>query len=422
VLAGSSYCVAQQRREVRAKGSVMRGSTDRILTSHTGSLHRSEEFETVAARHFDPLAGPDPAWADALPSQVANVVRRQRDLGIDLVNDGEYSKSNWLYYVADRLGGFGDASVQPPATAAGVGGASDIAAFPVFYRDAAELDGVSLWRRHSESFFPNPDAPLKVQACIGPVTYKGQDAVQRDITNLKAALAATGTDTSDGFIGVAAPGTFGLIHGDEHYGDPQTYYFALADAINQEIKAITEAGLLVQIDDPMLPSIYDMLQLDQRQTQELGELLVAATNRALEGVPQDQVRYHICWGSWNSPHASDIELKDVIHLVYQVKAQTYSIEAANVRHDHEWRVFQDVKLPDGKKLMPGVVSHATNVIEHPQGVADRIVRFADIVGRENVIAGSDCGFRARSHPEVAWAKLQSLSAGAALATQLLWPA
>jgi 5-methyltetrahydropteroyltriglutamate--homocysteine methyltransferase len=398
----------------------MRRSTDRILTSHTGSLHRSEEFEATATDHFDPLTEPNPKWNDLLPAEVESVVRKQRDLGIDVVNDGEYSKSNWLYYVATRLGGFGDASVQPESFAGGLGGASDMADFPGFYRDAGALDGVSIWRRHSESFFPNPAAPLKLQACTAPISYIGQDELTRDIANLKAALDSAGAEPGDAFIGVAAPGTFGSLHVDEHYGDREAYYFALADAIGEECRAIAEAGLLVQIDDPMLPSIYDMLRLDHKQTMELGELIVAATNRALEGIPEEQVRYHICWGSWNSPHASDIELKDVVHLLYQVKAQTYSVEAANVRHDHEWRVFEQATLPDGKMLMPGVVSHATNVVEHPQGVADRIVRFANIVGRENVIAGSDCGFRARSHPEVAWAKLRSLSAGAALATEELW--
>lgn len=225
-----------------------------------------------------------------------------------------------------------------------------------------------------------------------------------------------GAEPGDGFIGVAAPGTFGTTFVDERFGDRKSYFLELADAIGQECHAIAEAGLVVQADDPMLPSIFDMLQLDRVQTLELGELIVAATNRALEGIPEEQVRYHICWGSWNAPHASDIELVDVIDLVFRVNAQTYSIEAANIRHDHEWRVFEQHALPAGKMLMPGVVSHATNVVEHPQGVADRIVRFADIVGRENVIAGSDCGFRARSHPEVAWAKLRSLSEGAARAS------
>ncbi|MQA77348.1 MAG: epoxyalkane--coenzyme M transferase [Streptosporangiales bacterium] len=399
----------------------MKRSTDRILTSHTGSLHRSEDFEAAATRHFGPSGDDNTQWDALLSSEVESVVGKQRELGVDVVNDGEYSKSNWLYYVADRLAGFGDASVQPPSLSGGLGGATDIANFPTFYRDAAELDGVSIWRRHSESFFPDPEAPLKIQACIGPVTYKGKESLARDIANLKAGLAAVGAEPSDGFIGVAAPGTFGLLHVDEHYGDREAYFFALADAIGEECRAIAAAGLNVQIDDPMLPSIHDMLELDRQQTRELGELVVAATNRALEGVPEEQVRHHICWGSWNSPHASDIELEDVIHLVYQVKAQTYSVEAANVRHDHEWRVFEKSKLPAGKILMPGVVSHATNVIEHPRGVADRIVRFAGVVGRENVIAGSDCGFRARSHPEVAWAKLRSLSEGAALATKDLWP-
>jgi 5-methyltetrahydropteroyltriglutamate--homocysteine methyltransferase len=398
----------------------MKRSADRILTSHTGSLHRPAEFEAAATAHFDPLSEPDPKWADRLPGEVDGVVRKQRSLGVDVVNDGEYGKSNWLYYVAQRLGGFGDASVQPESLAGGLGGATDMAGFPQFYADAAQLDGVSIWRRHSESFFPNPAAPLKLQACTGPISYVGQQAVSGDVANLTAALAAAELEPGDGFIGVAAPGTFGALHVDEHYGDREAYFFALADAIGQECRAIADAGLLIQIDDPMLPSIYDMLQLDRAQTLELGELIVAATNRALEGIPAEQVRYHICWGSWNAPHASDIELKDVIHLVYQVNAQTYSIEAANARHEHEWRVFEEARLPDGKMLMPGVIQHATNVVEHPQGVADRIVRFANIVGQENVIAGSDCGFRARSHPEIAWAKLQSLSRGAELATTELW--
>jgi 5-methyltetrahydropteroyltriglutamate--homocysteine methyltransferase len=397
----------------------MRRSTDRILTSHTGSLHRSADFEAVAARHLDPTTPPDPGWATLLPEEVEGVVRTQRELGVDLVNDGEYSKTNWINYASTRLGGLAESSTLPPSMKRGLGGATDIARFPGFYRDAAELDGVTLWQRHSESFF-NASGPPTWPTCVGPITYTGQDAVAADIANLKVALGAVGADPGDGFIGVAAPGTFGTLFADEHYGDQEAYLFALADAIGVECRAIAEAGLVVQIDDPMLPSTHDMLELSRAQTLELGELIVAATNRALEGIPEEQVRYHICWGSWNAPHTSDIGLAEILDLVYQVRAQTYSVEAANVRHDHEWRVFEQRPLPDGKIVMPGVVSHATNVVEHPEGVAERILRYADVVGRENVIAGTDCGFRARSHPEVAWAKLRALGEGAARASEILW--
>jgi 5-methyltetrahydropteroyltriglutamate--homocysteine methyltransferase len=395
-------------------------STDRILTSHTGALHRTAEFESVATRQFDPTTPPDPDFALRLPGEVEAVVRRQRELGIDLVNDGEYSKMNWINYASTRLGGLEESAALPPSMKRGLGGATDIARFPGFYADAAELDGVAFWRRGSEAFF-NPSGPPTWPTCVGPVTYTGQDAVAADIANLKAALGAVGADPAEGFIGVAAPGTFGTLFADQHYGDREAYLFALADAIGEECRAIAEAGLVVQIDDPMLPSIHDMLELSRAETLELGELIVAATNRALEGIPEEQVRYHICWGSWNSPHTSDIELIDVIDLVYQVRAQTYSVEAANARHDHEWRVFEERPLPEGKVVMPGVIAHATNVVEHPQAVAERLLRYARIVGRENVVAGTDCGLRGRAHPEVAWAKLQALGEGAARASAVLWP-
>lgn len=403
----------------------MKRSTDRILVSHTGSLHRTAEFEVLATRHFDPSRPPEPTWDAKLTSAVESSVREQRKLGVDVVNDGEYSKPNWLWYVADRLSGFGEAKEQPRVIAHGFGGVADVSQFPGFYQDAAELDGVSLWRRHSESFFTSTDPSNssgvpKAKACIGPISYVGQQAVSSDITNLLRALEAAELEPQDGFINVAAPATFGNIFIDEYYGDSKRYLFALADAIGNECRAITNAGLLVQLDDPVLPAMVDMLALTKDEGLELGHLFVETVNRALAGIPAEQVRYHICWGSWNAPHASDSELVEVIDLLYQVNAQTYSIEASNARHDHEWRVFQKHPLPAGKIVMPGIVSHATNIVEHPDGVADRIIRFAEVVGRENVVASTDCGFRGRSHPEVAWAKFRSLSEGARRASGRLW--
>jgi 5-methyltetrahydropteroyltriglutamate--homocysteine methyltransferase len=261
-------------------------------------------------------------------------------------------------------------------------------------------------------------APLRRIKCVGPISYTGHEALRTDIDNLTAAVA--GHDVTEVFMPSTTPATYGR---NEHYASEDDFLTAVADAMREEYHAIVDAGFVLQIDDPALVDIYDWwfsMNDDIAGYRKWAAFQVEAVNHALQGIPEDRVRFHICWGSWHGPHKGDVELKDVIDLLLKVKAQGYSVEAGNVRHEHEWKVWQDTRLPDGKVVIPGVVSHATNVLEHPQLVADRIVRFARAVGRENVIASTDCGLGGRVHPQIAWAKLGALAEGARLATRQLW--
>jgi 5-methyltetrahydropteroyltriglutamate--homocysteine methyltransferase len=252
--------------------------------------------------------------------------------------------------------------------------------------------------------------------CTGPIGNKGHAAIQRDIVNFKAALAEAGVE--EGFLPVAAPGSVEASHPNEYYPSDEAYLYAIADALREEYRAVVDAGLLLQVNDAFLPYVDDWM-VDRVSMADYPKFC-EALDHALRGIPEERIRYHICRGSWNGPRSTDIPLKEIVHLVLKVNAGACSIEAANPRHAHEWKVWQDVKLPEGKVLIPGVVSHATNVVEHPELVADRIVRFANLVGRENVIAGTDCGLGGRIHPQIAWAKLQTLVEGARLASRQLW--
>jgi 5-methyltetrahydropteroyltriglutamate--homocysteine methyltransferase len=258
--------------------------------------------------------------------------------------------------------------------------------------------------------------------CTGPVKYTGHARIQRDIENLKAGLQ--GARIEEAFMPAVSPATLQIIP-NQHYKDREDYTWALADAIREEYRAIVDAGIILQIDDPALVDIYDWWFSQDGDTagyRKWAEFQVEAVNHSLEGIPEDRVRFHICWGSWHGPHKTDVPLKDVVDLLLNVKVQAFSVEAGNVRHEHEWKVWRDVaKLPAGKILIPGVVSHATNVLEHPEVIADRIVQYANVVGRENVIAGTDCGLGGRIHPQLAWEKLRALAEGAAFATKQLWP-
>jgi 5-methyltetrahydropteroyltriglutamate--homocysteine methyltransferase len=285
------------------------------------------------------------------------------------------------------------------------------------------------WQQFSE-FYQDPESsgtllgsaarrPVGRPVCTGPIAYTGHAALAADIANLKNAMAAAGVD--EGFMCSIGPGSFARGE-DFHYKTEEEFLFASADAMGEEYKAIVNAGIVLQIDDPSLPDNWDMINPAPplAEFKKFEQVRIEALNHALKGLPQDRIRYHICWGSWHGPHTTDIPLADIADLVLSVKAGAYSVEAGNVRHEHEWRVWQDVKLPEGKLLIPGVVSHATNIVEHPRVVADRIARYAQVVGRENVIAGTDCGLGGRIHPQVAWAKLQALSEGARLASKELW--
>jgi 5-methyltetrahydropteroyltriglutamate--homocysteine methyltransferase len=376
-------------------------SDERILTTHVGSLVRPADLLAAASA----VATNEAHYREVLARTTAAVVARQVQAGIDIVNDGEYGKSSWANYVLDRMTGF---EPRPDTLYEAVWLGRDRHRF----RDFMEAD------------FPRGVAGSPGHACVSPIHYKGHEAVRRNIADLQAALART--PAVEGFLTAVAPASTGYDASNEHYGDERAYVFAIADALREEYLAIVASGLVLQVDDAVLANMYDeLVQHSPARYREWAELRVAALNHALRDIPEDRVRYHVCFGSWHVPHVADAPLEAVVDLVLQVKAGAYLIEAANVRHEHEWRVWQTAKLPPGRILIPGVITHHTITVEHPRLVADRIVRFAQIVGRENVIAGTDCGFAQvehirRVHPQVMWAKLEALAEGARLATKELW--
>jgi 5-methyltetrahydropteroyltriglutamate--homocysteine methyltransferase len=384
----------------------MKRSVDRILTSHAGSLPRPPELRQLFARKASAAE-----VQDALDAAVKDVIRRQREAGIDIVNDGEYGKpmsadvdyGAFLTYVYDRLSGYESREVEADVWV----GNKDFQEFPDFYRtgEAGALD---------------PRVPTRLSVCVGPVEYTGHDQVQRDISDLRRGLNGSGAE--EAFITAVSSGAAIFVPGD-HYASVEDEAIAVAEAMREEYKAITDAGFIVQLDNPHLVDHFTFtysVDWDVKKFRKWAQHHVELVNYSLEGIPEEQVRYHVCWGSWKGPHISDLPLKDVVDLVIKVNAQVYAVEASNPRHEHEWRVWADVKLPEGRSVMPGVVTHKTNVVEHPEVVADRIMRYAEVVGRENVIAGTDCGMGGRIHPEIAWAKLKALSEGAALASARLW--
>jgi 5-methyltetrahydropteroyltriglutamate--homocysteine methyltransferase len=384
----------------------MRRSHDRILTTHVGSLIRPAELleqAATAAKQPDAQA----PYRAALQVATVDVVSHQLEAGLDIVNDGEYGKSSWANYVLDRMTGF---EFRPDTIFEATWLGRDRFRFAEFMK--AE--------------FPRGARGAPGHACVGPITYQGHEAIRRNISDLKAALAAAAV--SEGFLTAVAPASTGYDASNEYYEDEREYVFAIADALREEYLEIVNGGLVLQVDDAVLANMHDELtQQSPARYRQWAELRVDALNHALRGIPEDRVRYHICFGSWHVPHVADAPLEAILPLMLKVKAGAYSIEAANVRHEHEWRVWQSVKLPPGKILIPGVVTHHTTTVEHPRLVADRIVRFAEMVGRENVIAGTDCGFAQlagyqRVHPQVMWAKLQALTEGAQIASRELWGA
>jgi 5-methyltetrahydropteroyltriglutamate--homocysteine methyltransferase len=406
----------------------MKRSTDRIITTHSGSLSRPPDLLALNRARAQGEKVDEAAYEQCLSDAIAQVVRRQRDAGIDVPDDGEFPKpmaaqfdyGAWWNYAFARLEGFVPAESVPESKHKKSG--------------VAELALTSFgnrrdWQKFSE-FYQDPESTSTLlgsavrrsrrrPVCTGPLKYIGQAAIAADIAKLKAAMAAAGV--GEGFMCSISPGSF--ARGENlHYHTGEEFVFAAADAMREEYKAIVDAGIVLQIDDPSLPDNWDMIDPEPplNEFKKFERARLEALNHALRGLPADRIRYHICWGSWHGPHTTDIPLRDIIDLVLAVNAGAYSVEAANARHEHEWRVWQDVKLPDGKLLIPGVVSHATNIVEHPQVVADRIVRYAKVVGRENVIAGTDCGFGGRIHPQIAWAKLEALGQGAKLASHELW--
>jgi 5-methyltetrahydropteroyltriglutamate--homocysteine methyltransferase len=387
----------------------MKRSEQRILTTHVGSLIRPPELLGFlrAKQRREPYD--EAAYASCLAESVATIVREQAEIGLDVISDGEFGKSiSWSQYVLERLSGF---ESRPSTTGRDpYAYGADRTRFADFY---AELDARDGGARGGDA------------VCVGPITYTGRAALQRDIDNFKAALAAVKVE--EGFLPVAAPSSAIPDRKNEYYKSEEEMVHALADAMRTEYKTIVDNGLLVQVDDARAAVTYDR-QVPPKTFKEYRAWVAMhmdALNHALQGIPEDRIRYHVCWGSWPGPHTTDVPLKDIVDLILRVKAGAYVIEGANPRHEHEWEVWKDVKLPKGRVLIPGVVSHATNVVEHPELIAQRIVRYAKLVGRENVLAGTDCGFAQgpfmrRVHPSIMWAKLDALVAGARIATKALF--
>jgi 5-methyltetrahydropteroyltriglutamate--homocysteine methyltransferase len=388
-------------RPIKERGAMKR-SEHRILTTHVGSLIRPQAL-------LDTARNPDPAQRGAhdevLTRAVADVVAQQAKAGIDVVNDGEFGKSGWANYSLERLTGF---EPRPDTLYEAVWLGRDRHRFREFM--AAE--------------FPRGTVGTPGHACTGPLTYRGHDVVRRDLQNLKAAAALQSVE--DVFFTCVAPASVGYDAANEHYANEREYVFAIAKAMRQEYIEVINAGFVLQVDDAVLANMYDhLVEQSPQKYREWAELRIDALNHALEGIPEDRIRYHVCFGSWHVPHVADAQLEDIVDLILKVRAGAYSIEAANVRHEHEWYVWEKVKLPPGKMLIPGVVTHHTTTVEHPRLVAQRIVTFAKLIGRENVIAGTDCGFAQaqdmqRVHPQVMWAKLEALAEGARLASRELW--
>jgi 5-methyltetrahydropteroyltriglutamate--homocysteine methyltransferase len=403
----------------------LKRSTERILTTHVGSLVRPPEIlQTIIdkVRH-KPID--EAKFAEDVKLGVKDVVRKQAEVGIDIPSDGEYSKPSFAGYVTDRLSGL---ETQPLEPRPGPGQMN----YPILNEEfpgfMAQYNSMyrTMWMPPEIPREDVTNLPRERTVLAGQIKYAGHAAVQRDIDNFRDAME--GLEFEEAFIPAATPSANDAANRAEFYSSEQEFLYALADALHEEYKAIVDAGFLVQLDLG-LPARNQVLPGNPHPTWEelrrVSEAQVEAYNHALQGIPEDRVRYHLCWGSMNTPHTSDIPLKDIVDLILRIKAQAYSIEAANPRHEHEWMVWQDVKLPEGKLLIPGIISHQTNVVEHPELVAWRIKNYAGVVGRENVIAGTDCGFSQgwnmiRVHPEVQWAKLRSLAEGAALASKDLF--
>jgi 5-methyltetrahydropteroyltriglutamate--homocysteine methyltransferase len=405
------FILAVAGSTVRGAGSkvIMKTSIDRVLTTHVGSLIRPQVLQDIMRAKQGGQPYDKAAYESCLKESIGEVVRRQAETGIDVPSDGEFGKAiSWNQYVVERLSGFELRDI-PKGYRPGLPGA-DRTRFKEFY---AELDQ------------REPMANPKLVACVGPVKYIGQDIVRRDIENFKAALK--GLKVEEAFMPVVAPSSVLPDRKNEYYKNEDDWREAITEAMRVEYKMIVDAGFVLQIDDARAANAFDRM-VPPASMDEYRRWLakfVESLNLALEGIPEDRIRYHICWGSWPGPHVSDVALRDIVDLILKVRTGAYVIESANPRHEHEWQVWKDVKLPAGRILIPGVISHATNVVEHPELVSERIQRFARLLGRENVMAGTDCGFAQgtfyrRVHPSIMWAKFEALVEGARLASKELW--
>jgi 5-methyltetrahydropteroyltriglutamate--homocysteine methyltransferase len=375
-------------------------SDSRILTTHVGSLIRPPELIELGKG-----SGGERRYRDALARATEDVVRRQLDAGVDIVNDGEYGKSSWSNYVLDRLTGFAPSGDR------------------LFEATWLGRDRIR-FREFMKEHYPRGATSAPGHLCVGPITYTGHEAIRRNIADLTAGLAAAGA--ADGFLTAVAPASTGYEAANEYYASDREYVFAIADALREEYLEIVNAGLTLQIDDAVLANMYDEItQQSAARYREWAEVRVEALNHALRDIPADRVRFHTCYSINMGPRVHDMELRDIVDLVLEIDAGAYSFEAANPRHEHEWRVWEDAPLPDDKILIPGVISHSTVLVEHPDTVAERILRYAGVVGRERVIAGSDCGFASFAITDeldrrIVWAKLEALGEGARRASEQLW--
>ena len=403
----------------------MERSVNRILTTHAGSLVRPAEIIEARMREFLREAVDEDAAAHALRRGVVETVQRQAEIGVDVVDDGELGKSSWIAYLAERLEGLERIPVDESPAHNYSKSWPGQERFGDFYRVYDRYE-TTQWLPDTPSkarYDGNQGTEYLTLRCTGPLRYRPA-ALERDIANLRSALE--GVSVKEAFLPVVAPASIEIVP-NRHYPDEETYLFALAEVLREEYRAIVDAGFLLQVDDAILP-MQRFMRFQGRPLADYrawAQVRVDALNHALEGIPEDRVRYHICFGSQNVPHLEDPPLRDLLDLVLSVRAQAYSIEACNPRHEHEWQVWEDVALPEGKILIPGVLSHATNIVEHPELVSLRLRNFARLVGREHVIAGSDCGFSQswnapRVHPEIQWAKLEAMVEGARLASKALW--
>lgn len=383
----------------------MNRSEQRILTTHVGSLPRPAEL--IAAYRTEALDSP--RLAQTLQAAVRDVVRKQVDIGLDIINDGEFGKpvqdevdyGAWMKYLGTRMEGF---EIRKHET--GMFPGKDREDFHEFYKKQAIETGEI--------------RPFEV-VCTEPIRYTGHAAVQRDLHNFRVALGDQ--DARDAFIPMASPASLESLQPNEYYKTQEEYAWALAEAMKEEYEAVAKAGFIVQIDDPGIWVLWDFWFAGKKTFEEFrrfAEARVQMLNQALSNIPEEQIRYHVCWGSWHGPHSTDAPLSGFVDLLLRIKARAYCVEAANVRHETDWKVWSEHKLPEGKILIPGVVSHSTNLLETPELVADRIVQYARIVGPENIVAGTDCGLGGRVHAQIAWAKLRALVMGAALASRQLW--
>jgi 5-methyltetrahydropteroyltriglutamate--homocysteine methyltransferase len=382
-------------------------NTDRIQTTHIGSLPRPHRLLDAMKAKYSGQAYDEKAYRVALHDAVGDVVREQVQCGIDIVTDGEFSKPGFFTYVRERLDGF---ESRPDLKLKLF--EQEVAAFPEYYQ-----------QYFKQAMMGGAIVSLAPVVCVGPVKYRGEKLVQADIANVKAAAAAAGVPNEHVFLPATAPSGVGV---NEYYKTDEEYFHALAAELSKEYRAIVDAGILVQIDDPFLPDIFYEVGLDDAQKKRRAQIYVEAINSALKGIPPEYVRFHTCYGINEGPRIYEASLADIIDYVLQINAGSYSFEAANPRHEHEYHLFEGVKVPEGKVLVPGVITHASNIVEHPELIAERIIRFARLVGRENVIAGADCGFSSQAmyatevHPTVVWAKFKAMRQGADIATEQLW--